>query len=75
MVDDAHNMKQKMNALLDERAMVLNSREILRGIGFWELGHETSRSRKSPMQLPNGVRAIILGRTCFTAADQFHCAR
>ena len=34
------NIKQKMNALLDERATVLGNEEILRGIGFWELGHE-----------------------------------
>ncbi len=34
------NIKQKMNALLDERTTVLENKEILRGIGFWELGHE-----------------------------------
>ena len=34
------NMKQKMGALLDGRATVLNNAATLRGIGFWELGHE-----------------------------------
>jgi hypothetical protein len=34
------NIKQKMSALLDERDTVLAGGKILRGIGFWEFGHE-----------------------------------
>lgn len=34
------NIKQKMNALLDERETVLASGRVVRGIGFWEFGHE-----------------------------------
>jgi hypothetical protein len=34
------NIKQKMSALLNARTTVLQNEAILRGIGFWELGHE-----------------------------------
>jgi hypothetical protein len=34
------NVKQKMNALLDPRKTVLSGGRTVRGIGFWELGHE-----------------------------------
>lgn len=34
------NLKQKMDAVLDERETVLAGGGIARGIGFWELGHE-----------------------------------
>jgi hypothetical protein len=34
------NLKQKMDAVLDERETVLAGGAIARGIGFWELGHE-----------------------------------
>lgn len=35
------NVKQKMSALLDPRTTVLNGGRIVRGIGFWEIGHES----------------------------------
>jgi len=34
------NVKQKMNALLDPRTSVLAGGRTVRGIGFWEIGHE-----------------------------------
>jgi hypothetical protein len=34
------NMKQKMNALLDSRTTVLAGGRTVRGVGFWEIGHE-----------------------------------
>jgi hypothetical protein len=34
------NVKQKMNALLDPRATVLAGGRTVRGVGFWEIGHE-----------------------------------
>lgn len=34
------NIKQKMNALLDPRQTVLDGGATVRGIGFWEFGHE-----------------------------------
>jgi len=34
------NIKQKMNALLDRRQTVLAGGATVRGIGFWEFGHE-----------------------------------
>jgi hypothetical protein len=34
------NIKQKMNALLDPRQTVLAGGATVRGIGFWEFGHE-----------------------------------
>ena len=34
------NVKQKMSALLDPRTTVLSGGRTVRGVGFWELGHE-----------------------------------
>lgn len=34
------NVKQKMDALLDPRTTVLAGGRTVRGVGFWELGHE-----------------------------------
>lgn len=34
------NVKQKMNALLDPRTTVLAGGRTVRGVGFWEIGHE-----------------------------------
>ena len=34
------NVKQKMDALLDPRKTVLSGGRTVRGVGFWEIGHE-----------------------------------